>query len=138
MLTYLTLDGEVLNLSDLTPAELSRFNRAYEAYRGRMDFAEFRSGPGAWGFVDRALFTSPLFRAVQDLGGEIERMQLLGLRQLRLQKPEAEFFARVVPPATAERNRHKHGQRGENEKESALHGSTAGTFGTNGLAATLS
>ena len=44
-----------------------------------MDFAEFRSGPGAWGFVDRALFTSPLFRAVQDLEFRIGiRCQMVG------------------------------------------------------------
>src|SRR5689334_8635929 len=75
--TYLTLEGEVLDLSRLTEGERAFFVRCYEAYReGALGWGEFTNliaghenpliqSTGGW--ITRAVAETPLYRAVRDL-----------------------------------------------------------------------
>ena len=77
VLSYTTLDGEVLDLSGLTREERAHFERCYAAYRrgdvGWGAFTNLVSGPenplldASHGRVTRATWRSPLFRPIRDL-----------------------------------------------------------------------
>jgi hypothetical protein len=77
VLTYTTLDGEVLDLCGLTAEERAHFDRCYGAYRsGGISWGAFTnlvSGPEnpllhpSNGRVTRTVWRSPLFKAIRDL-----------------------------------------------------------------------
>jgi hypothetical protein len=77
LLTYTTLDGEVLDLSELTTEERAYFDRTYTTFRaGRLrwgPFANLVTGTenpltrATGGRVTDTVWTHPLFRAVRDL-----------------------------------------------------------------------
>jgi hypothetical protein len=81
MRTYTTLDGSVLDLTALAPAEWSYFDECVAAYRAGMDFAEFSNhllnGEGSpliratGGWVTRTVWAHPLFQAVSDLADRL-------------------------------------------------------------------
>lgn len=84
MLTYTTLDGVVLDLSDLAPGERAHFDRCYAAYRDGLPFAAFQdlvtggANPllaATYGRVTPAVWDHPLFRAIRDLEDRV------GIRQ---------------------------------------------------------
>lgn len=94
LLTYTTLDGAVLDLSDLSEEERAYFERCVAAYRTGMDAAAFNNaylfGPEnpAWvaagGLITRTVFRTPLFQAAHDLGDR------LGIREGTL-PPEGDW-----------------------------------------------
>ncbi len=76
MFTYTTLDNDVLDLSALTAAERAHFDRCYVAHRQGRPWAAFANelvyGPqnpllAGGATVSRAVYSHPLFRALQDL-----------------------------------------------------------------------
>jgi hypothetical protein len=81
MLTYTTLDNNVLDLTGLTPDERAYFDSCVAAYRAGADFAEFSNywlnGEGSpliratGGWVTRAVWDNPLFQAVDDLADRL-------------------------------------------------------------------
>ncbi len=84
MLTYTTLDGDILNLESLGPREREHFDRALVAYRAGMDWARFMNElvdgeanpliePGRR--VTRRTLESPLYRALLDLGNHLGILQ---------------------------------------------------------------
>ena len=84
MQTYTTLDGRVLDLSELTPAERVYLRGRYEAYLADTPYEAFwptTSGPGnplveaAGGRITNAVWDHPLYQAVHDLEDR------LGVRQ---------------------------------------------------------
>jgi hypothetical protein len=85
MLTYTTLDGEVLDLSSLTPEERAYFEQCVEAFRAGMKFDEFfnwlLNGDGSpliratGGWVTQAVWAHPLFQAVHDLADRLGILQ---------------------------------------------------------------
>lgn len=78
--TYLTLDGDVLDLTRLTPDERAYLERAVAAYRGGMGWEAFRhlslgenpviAGLGG-GWITRAVHAHPLYRALRDMEDRI-------------------------------------------------------------------
>jgi hypothetical protein len=83
MVSYLTLDGEVINLDGLTPEERSFLERCRSAYEAGMDWLDFsllaqgNENPvvRAQGQVTDSVAGHPLYRAVWDLE------MRLGIRQ---------------------------------------------------------
>ena len=76
METYTKLDGQVINLTDLTPEQRAYFDRCVTAYRVGTSWGEFgqlvvgRDNPlvrDADGWVTKAVYYHPLFQAVHDL-----------------------------------------------------------------------
>jgi hypothetical protein len=76
MLTYLTLDGRVLDLNHLTDEERAYFDRAYAAYRDGTTWVAFShmvegdQNPllrPTGGRITPAVWDHPLFQAVRDL-----------------------------------------------------------------------
>jgi hypothetical protein len=84
MLTYTTLDGRVLDLSNLSEPERAYFDHCYTAYHAGMRWDEFVPLAGGaanplvratGGRITEAVWTHPLYRAVRDLEAR------LGVRQ---------------------------------------------------------
>ena len=80
MLSYTTLEGEVLDLTSLNPAELEHFTRCLAAYRQGMRWRQFLDDlvdgednpviePGRR--LTRRALDSVLYRAVYDLGDRL-------------------------------------------------------------------
>ncbi|MBI4507662.1 MAG: hypothetical protein HY691_19195 [Chloroflexi bacterium] len=76
MLTYTTLNGEVVNLAKLTKEEQAHLQRCAAAYRAGMAWGQFTrlvettENPllrPTSGYITRAVWEHPLFRAVRDL-----------------------------------------------------------------------
>jgi hypothetical protein len=76
MLTYTTLDGLVLDLTNLTDEERDYFDRSYEAYHADISWGRFNNlvaGPrnplvrAAGGRVTHAVWDHPLYQALRDL-----------------------------------------------------------------------
>jgi hypothetical protein len=87
VLTYTTIEGQVIDLTDLSPEERAFFERCYAAYRDNMpwlDFSLLAQGEEnpivcAAGKVTRAVMAHPLYMAVRDLEDRV------GLRQGELE-----------------------------------------------------
>lgn len=84
MLTYTTLAGHVLDLSDLSDQERAHFDRCYSAYRDGIAWHVFQelvvggenpllAATGGW--VTPPIWDHPLYQAIRDLGDR------LGIRQ---------------------------------------------------------
>lgn len=80
MLTYTTITGDVLNLSDLREDERAHFDRCYAAYRDGVPFVVFQdlvTGPdnplirASHGRVTNVVWGHPLFQAIRDLEDRI-------------------------------------------------------------------
>ncbi len=79
VLTYLTLDGAIVNLSGLSDVERGFFERCYQTYADGSEYEAFLSlvyGPDNPTFetgqrITRATLDHPLFRAVDDLGDRL-------------------------------------------------------------------
>jgi hypothetical protein len=80
MLTYRTLDGAVLDLSELSEAEQAFFRHCEAAYRDGTPWGEFLALVGGQenpllrptgGWVTPAVWKHPLYRAVRDLGDRL-------------------------------------------------------------------
>lgn len=93
MLTYTTLDGDVLNLEALSEREKEHFDRACAAFKKGMPWDEFMNQlvdgaanplvePGRR--VTRRTLDSPLYRALLDLGNR------LGIRQGKFRPAEGD------------------------------------------------
>lgn len=109
MLTYITLDGQVLDLSSLSEQEQVFLHRSYAAYCDDMNWADFANlvekseNPliaSAGGLITRQMIDHPLQRAVTDL------MYRLWFRQgkLRLasgQDPDTPPFAHEPLPVSS-------------------------------------
>jgi hypothetical protein len=75
VLTYTTIDGQVIDLSDLSSEERAFFDRCYAAYEDNMpwhDFSLLAQGDEnpvvrAAGRITRAVMSHPLYMAVRDL-----------------------------------------------------------------------
>jgi len=83
MLTYLTLDNEVLDLSVLNPVERAFFDRCYAAYRAAVPYEELRAlvsgSENPLLDEDRritaAVLQQPLWQAVRDLEDRLGILQ---------------------------------------------------------------
>lgn len=84
MLTYVTLDRDVIDMTAFTPKERAYFDRCYAAYRDGMRWEAFMDRlvegdenpliePGRR--VTRRALDSPLFRALSDLGDRLGIVQ---------------------------------------------------------------
>jgi hypothetical protein len=110
MLTYATLDGDILDLESLSPREREHFDRALLAYRSGMNWSAFMNemvdgkanpliDPGRR--VTRRTLESPLYRALLDLGNR------LGIQQGKFKPAEGDDLGteptedREVPVAEA-------------------------------------
>lgn len=80
MLTYRTLDGAMLDLSELSEAEQAFFRRCEAAYRDGTPWGEFLALVGGQensqlyptgGRVTPAVWNHPLYRAARDLGDRL-------------------------------------------------------------------
>jgi hypothetical protein len=99
--TYATMDGRVLDLSELTDEHRAFFDRCYAAYRQGVDWGQFGNmvfsdeNPlvrAAGGWVTRVVYDHPLFHAVLDLEDR------LGLAQGKL-APEEGLHPELDPLA---------------------------------------
>jgi hypothetical protein len=79
-LTYTTLDGDVIDLSDLNDEERTHFDRCYDAYRRNINWTAFQdlvTGTGnplvraTKGWVTPAIWDHPLYQAIRDLGDRL-------------------------------------------------------------------
>lgn len=103
MLTYTTLDGEVLDLTALTDTERGHLERATGAWAAGVDYAQFanamlysRGNPlvaAAGGMVTRDVLVHPLYRALHDLADR------LGIAQNRVGPAPGDADAPVDPLA---------------------------------------
>jgi len=92
VLTYTTIDGQVIDLSDLSPEDRAFFDRCYAAYQADMpwhDFSLLAQGEEnpvvrAAGRITRAVMAHPLYMAVRDLEDRV------GLRQGELEPSPGE------------------------------------------------
>ncbi|MGH2583379.1 MAG: hypothetical protein ACRDJE_00525 [Dehalococcoidia bacterium] len=83
MLTYLTLDGDVLDLSGLDETQRAYFDRCYRTFRERRPYDEIFSlvygaeNPllGDDRRITRAVSEQPLWQAVRDLGDRLGILQ---------------------------------------------------------------
>lgn len=83
ILTYTTLDNDVLNVSTLTDAEAAFLDRCFAAFRARMEwgaFANLVSGPENPSLepgvrITRTTLENPLYRAVRDLEDRLGILQ---------------------------------------------------------------
>ena len=80
MVIYRTLDGKILDLSELSEAEQAFFRRCESAYRDSTQWGEFLALVGGQenpllrptgGRVTAAVWNHPLYRAVRDLGDRL-------------------------------------------------------------------
>src|SRR3972149_2031652 len=84
MLTYTTLDGDIIGLESLGPREREHFDRALLACRSGMDWTDFMNDlvdgesnpliePGRR--ITRRTLESPLYRVLLDLGDRLGILQ---------------------------------------------------------------
>ena len=110
MLTYTTLTGQVLDLSDLTDEQQQFLDRCWQdAQRGDvpwLKFAERVSGPenpvvrDGGGRVTDAVWNHPLFQAVRDLEDRVGLIQGALAEEEGLGDPRSDPFADTWIPAS--------------------------------------